>query len=204
MTLSQFEQDTDTSDEPSMKKLCIPRKEANQTGVKKVTILASAPGVSETYNNVSLFLQKVQTSQVWCTWTGDLKMANVMAGIMSCSSSHPCVYCETQCKQGKWGDRGTLRTVGSIKDQRSKWIESGGVKEKAKQFSNCVEQSLLSFPDENPETKILSVFPPPALHLKLVVNHFICQLEKVWPNVGEWIGSLNIKYEPYHGGCLGE
>ena len=164
-------------------------------------ILASSPEVTETYHNVSVFLDKVQ---VWCTWTGDLEMANLMAGVMSCSSSHPCVYCETGCKKGHWLERGALRTVGSIQEKQAEWRESGGVRDKAKEFSNCIECPLLGFPDKNPDTLLLSVFDPPALHLKLVVNHFISQLEKVWPEVGDWVTSLNIKYEAYHGGCLGK
>ena len=91
-------------------------------------ILASSPSVPETYSNVNIFLEKVKTGQIWCTWTGDLKMANLMAGLMSCSSSYPCVYCETRCfKQGRWDERGPLRTVGRIQEQQVKWRESGGV-----------------------------------------------------------------------------
>ena len=73
------------------------------TGVKKVMIVATSPDVPESYYNISLFLEKVNTSTIWCTWTGDLKMANLMAGLMSCSSAHPCVYCETNCYKGRLG-----------------------------------------------------------------------------------------------------
>ena len=64
------------------------------TGRKKIMILASAPGVPETYNNCALFIDKVQINNLSYTFTGDLKLYNIVGGLMSSSCKSPCIYCE--------------------------------------------------------------------------------------------------------------
>ena len=41
---------------------------------------------------------------------------------------------------------------------------------------------------------------PPALHLKLSINHILKELAKVWPEILDWLATLHITLEPYHGG----
>ena len=47
---------------------------------------------------------------------------------------------------------------------------------------------------------VLEKCPPPALHLKLSLNHILVELSKVWPPLLEWLKSQHITLEPYHGG----
>ena len=47
---------------------------------------------------------------------------------------------------------------------------------------------------------VLEKCPPPALHLKLSLNHILVELTKVWPPLLDWLKSLHIILEPYHGG----
>ena len=42
--------------------------------------------------------------------------------------------------------------------------------------------------------------PPPALHLKLSLNHLLKELSKVWAPVLDWLTSNHIVLEPYFGG----
>ena len=80
------------------------------------------------------------------------------------------------------------------------WQASGGIRKNAKDFRNCLEKPLLAGSDDNPDTLMLLKAVPPALHLKLCINHLLQELAKVWPEVLTWLDSLNIFLEPYHGG----
>ena len=64
-------------------------------GSKKVIILAAMSGVPETYNNCKVIFDKLQLSTLLFKFAGDFKIFNIIGGLMSCSSSHPCCYCET-------------------------------------------------------------------------------------------------------------
>ena len=93
-----------------------------ENGVRKVQVLASVEGIPENYSNVRTILQKVDISQVMFKFTGDLKMLNIVAGLMSCSATHPCVYCEAGCSQGEWTDgESNLRTYGNIMQHFEEW-----------------------------------------------------------------------------------
>jgi hypothetical protein len=62
-----------------------------ETGVKKVMILACAPKVPENVFNTQVFIEKVGLHRLPYTFTGDLKLLNIVAGIMPGSAKHPCV-----------------------------------------------------------------------------------------------------------------
>ena len=64
------------------------------TGRKKIMILASVPKVPESYVNCSIIMNKVNINSLAYKFTGDLKIMNILAGLMSASSKCPCVYCE--------------------------------------------------------------------------------------------------------------
>ena len=48
------------------------------TGRKKIMIVASAPGVPETYKNCALIIDKVKINTLLYTFTGDLKLYNIV------------------------------------------------------------------------------------------------------------------------------
>jgi hypothetical protein len=100
--------------------------------------------------------------------------------------------------KGVWGNQGELRTFRTITEQFECWQRAGGRADKAKLFKNCIGKPLLQAPDDDPDTKLLVRMPPPALHCKLAVNHFLTELGKVWPPVFDWITSLSLVFEPYH------
>ena len=162
-------------------------------------ILASAPNVPESYLNCSIIMEKVNINSVVYTFTGDLKIYNIVGGLMSCSSLCPCIYCESSRVDGVWEEDGELRTFRNIQDNLDGWKTAGGVRKKAKYFSNCVEKPLLYSEEDNPDTPMLLKVAPPALHLKLSINHFLSELAKVWPEVLDWLDSLNITLEPSTG-----
>ena len=173
-----------------------------ETGVKKVMILASSPKVSENFYNTGIFIDKVKLGQLHYKFTGDFKMLNIVAGIMSASARCPCVYCDVERVKGVWGKKWEMRTFQNIRENCEAWLAAGGQARKAKQFKSCVEKPLLESPGDNPETLLLVKMPPPALHCKLAVNHFLEGLGKVWPPVFDWLSSLDLVFEPYHGNTL--
>ena len=108
------------------------------TGRKKIFILAIAPSVKETYKNCCIFCCKGQLNQLDFTFTGDLKVFNIVGGIMSCSSKQPCIYCEASREDGIWQCNAPLRTFNSVKMKYLEWQAASGCKEKAKFYGNCV------------------------------------------------------------------
>ena len=204
MTLTLYDPDNllHIKDEVRTTRKSGPGVKFKDTGVQKVMILACAPEVPENVFNIKTFIEKVGLSRLPYTFTGDLKLLNIVAGIMSGSAKHPCVYCDVERVKGVWGKKGELRTFRSITEQYENWCEDGCKTDRAKLFKNCVGNPLLQAPDDDPDTKIIVRMPPPALHCKLAVNHFLSELCKVWPNLLDWINSLNLVFEPYHGHTL--
>ena len=89
--------------EPSAKKRLkyengIPNKVCQSTSVKKLIVLALAPNVPENYENVLRILKLLKFEELPDTSTvryaADLKMINILLGLMSHSSNHPCSWCD--------------------------------------------------------------------------------------------------------------
>ena len=70
-------------------------------GVKKLIILAMAKDTKENYQNVSMIIKKLKLDNVKYYCIFDFKLANIFFGIESCSSSHPCVFCEATSENVK-------------------------------------------------------------------------------------------------------
>ena len=130
-------------------------------------------------------------------FAGDLKIFNILAGIMSCSSRHACYICEAKKIDGKWERNAPLRTYASGMQKFLEWLNSGGETDNAKEFMNCIAEPI--FVESNPEFPFILYAVPPPLHLKLSINQLLTQLAKVWPGLDDWLISLNVKFEPYHG-----
>jgi hypothetical protein len=63
-------------------------------GVKKLILLAIVKDAKENYENVAKVIKKLGLDDIHYYAAFDFKLANIFFGIESCSSSHPCVYCE--------------------------------------------------------------------------------------------------------------
>ncbi len=78
-------------------------------GVKKLIILAIVKDTKENYDNVSKIIKKLGLDNVDYYAVFDFKLANIFFGIESCSSSHPCVYCEATSEEVKHLTNGHCR-----------------------------------------------------------------------------------------------
>lgn len=67
-------------------------------GVKKLIILAISPGMQENYENVSRVLKSLKLDELppslTIKYAADLKMVNLLLGLMSHASRHPCSWCD--------------------------------------------------------------------------------------------------------------
>ena len=90
-------------------------KKFKESGVKKAFIIALVPKISENYVNVkrlwiNLKLQDLRFRKF--TIATDLKLCNIILGMMSHSSCHPCCWCDIQ--KDDLLKKGSPRTIGSL------------------------------------------------------------------------------------------
>ena len=67
------------------------------TSIRKLIIQAIAPGIPENYENISNVLNFLKLNELppalSVRYAADLKMINLLLGMMSHASSHPCSWC---------------------------------------------------------------------------------------------------------------
>ena len=139
----------------------------------------------ESYHNVKAILNLIQVQEeclkdslISC----DLKLANILCGIQSHSSKHPCCWCDASSPNLQ--NCSHLRFFGEIRRQHSKFIRAGVDLRKSKDFKNVVHLPILDFPDDK---LVLEAIPPMEFHF-------------LWPKAKEWPSSLHILIQPFHGG----
>lgn len=84
------------------KRLCygdgISSKKFKSTSVRKLIILAIAPGLKENHASLSKVLGLLKLDELppspTVRYAADLKMVNLLLGLMSAASSHPCSWCD--------------------------------------------------------------------------------------------------------------
>ncbi|XP_065641664.1 uncharacterized protein LOC105847267 isoform X1 [Hydra vulgaris] len=170
------------------------------TCVKQQLLVAIAQNTPENYHNVKAIFDIIQVQEK-CQMDSlviscDLKLANILCGIQSHSSKHPCCWCDVSSLNLQ--NCGSPRTFGEIRRQHFEFINAGGDTRKSKEFKNIIHVPLVNFPDHK---LVLEAIPPMELHLLLgVVNHLYKNLCKIWPGAEKWPASLRIPIQPYHGG----
>ena len=164
------------------------------SGVKKIFIISIAENISETHKNIQKILKPLCLEKIKFIVACDLKIANLLCGIQSHASKHPCCYCDVSSDFLQ--ECGELQTFGSLRTLSKMFNESKA--KDAKQFYNCTKDPLL--PEED-SARVLDVIPPPELHLLIgVVNHLFSGMKKLWPQASEWPQFFHILPEVYHGG----
>ena len=174
-------------------------KKFKDSCVKKVFIIGITPDVPENYANVKKLWNCVGLTSLERSFSiaTDLKLCNILLGLMSHSSSHPCCWCDVD--KDNLYKRGTQRTLASLEDLFWKYFCAGSKKDKAKDFGNVIHLPIM----ENVDTSmpVLDIVPPPELHLMLgPVNHMYDELNKVWLKSEDWLKSCYVKKSDYHGG----
>ena len=175
------------------------RKKFLESGVKKLFIIAVAPNVSELYVNVKrLWLNcGIEKLQHRYTIATDLKLCNVLLGLMNHSSCHPCAWCDAD--KDNLHQVGNQRTISSLMKLFWDFFESKKDKKDAKHFGNVIHPPIIC-DNIDDDTPVICLIPPPELHLLLgPVNKLYTELEEEWPECELWLKKCNVKKEDYHG-----
>lgn len=146
--------------------------------------------IPETSTNMSMILEKLDIHNLYQKYEiiSDLKLDNIIPGLTSCSSRHPCLFCKTwKDEQGFW-IKSEPRTLENLLEDQEMWETNSGDKAALKYFNNVRFKSLVKTPaykllsnDLSP-TKTISVLTPPGLHVILLgpVNYVWKHLGLVW------------------------
>lgn len=158
--------------------------------VKNVYILFLAFNVQENRHNVKVAWNLLRVDSVFeYIVVVDLKMANILVGLMSHSCKFPCTYCVAKQVNGVYEEFAELRTVGHINNiaKRLKKIsvnfdndddvdnDEGGTDEDVN--FGVVDTPIF---DKHHDQLIMTVIRPPPLHLLLgIVNYVLNKLKQL-------------------------
>ena len=168
--------------------------------MKKVLLVAAVPDVPENYQNVKKLWLNLGLENLDRRFTinTDLKLCNILLGMMLHSSCHPCCWCDV----GKTDlqKNGTQRTIASLNSLFWDYFQGNTNKRKPKHYSSVIRLPIVSNNLEN-NKPVIEVLSSPELHLVIgPVNTFYDSLEEVWPRSEDWLKLCYIKKVEYHGG----
>lgn len=202
LSIQSIEDDDSESDRVRQKyKDGVASKRFRDSGVKKLFILGIAQSTQENYENVAQLWSAININtsmnKFESTIATDLKLANIISGIMSHSSLFPCTWCVGEKKN--LSERAKFRTIGSILNHYSDWRNAGGAANTAKLYMNCIHAPIFT---GDSDQLILDIIPPPELHLMLgVVNtvfeHMMVEFDE---ETSAWTKSCNVEREVTNGG----
>ena len=83
------------------------------SGVNRIFVVGIVQEITENYTNISKILGHLAIHKIQFIFTADLKAVNIICGIQSHSSKHPCCYCDIDSEN--LISCGKDRTFGSIR-----------------------------------------------------------------------------------------
>lgn len=165
------------------------------SGVKRCYILAIVELVSEDNGNLQKLLAPLKLEEVNFSLAFDLKCANSIFGLSGHSGKYACLYCEGECSL----ETGKLRTLGSIDLCYDQYVCDGKKRLKMQEYKNVINPRLIYLQEEQ-ETLLEHIVPPPELHILMgVVDKFCTLLLCVWPPFENWLKTHYILMRGYHG-----
>ena len=176
-------------------------KKFKDSGVKKVFLIGITPNVPENYINMKKLWMEIGLHRLNRNFTiaTDLKLCNILLGLMSHSSMHPCCWCDVD--KYNLDKKGQQRTFDSLSKKNWNYRLANTTKAKAKNFGNAIHPSIIDCDDYN--VPVIQFVPPPELHLLLgPTNHMYDELSKLWPESSVWSNSCYVHKTEYHGGCF--
>ena len=168
-------------------------------GVKKIFLLAIVESVRENYNNLLAITQPLTLHSMNYTIAANLKVANLLCGLQSHASSHPCCWCEAG---PPFTTPASLRTIGSISQQAQGFASDGSRSSTARHYCNSIHAPLLVAPDDTP---ILDLIAPPELHLMMgCTTKILGVINNRWgeDRAYKWAEQQGIRRADYRGGTL--
>lgn len=172
------------------------------SGVKRLFILAIAADIQENYENMMKLWRGLKMHSVETPFTiaTDLKLCNILLGMMAHGSSHPCCWCTAT--KGHLLQCGETRTLSNLTESFFSWMEDGRRPLRAKHFDNVIHPPLIRHVDQ--KTPVLQIIPPPELHLLTgPVNTLYNALAATWGDgCDQWINACHVQREAMHGGSF--
>ena len=158
-------------------------------GVNAVFLLFISFDVQENYFNIKLIWELLNLGALNCLLTVDLKIANILAGLMPHSALYPCTWCEVKSDELKYDAE--LRTLSSIKEKHKEFEQSGLKKNECWRFKNCINEPIITTEGND---IILHLIVPPVLHLMMgAVNTVYDHMQSQMPDiVCEWAKQCNV------------
>ena len=103
-------------------------KEFKDSGVKKVLVIGIVSNVQENYINLKALWINIGIHLLNKDFTiaTDLKLCNILLGLMSHSSLHPCCWCDVD--KHNLDKKGNQRTLGSLSKIFWSYYDAGGSK----------------------------------------------------------------------------
>lgn len=195
----QSESDTSNSQNNRKKYIeGVAAKKFKESGVKKLLILGLIDNTQENFDNVLQLWSILKLNDLNdFTIATDLKLANILVGIMGHASFFPCTWCFSSKDQ--LDECGEYRTLGDCLNNSSAFKESGGNKKNAKNYKSSIHSPIFTGDDD---ALVLDVIPPPELHLLLgVVNTlYKSMLQQCENDSLRWAKECNVTREFVHGG----
>lgn len=174
------------------------------SGVKKLFIIAIAQNTQENHDNIKLIWDKLRindflTKSAGGTVTTDLKVANILFGLMNHASSHPCTWCLAKKKLLEVA--ADMRTISRCNQNFNHYNDLKRVKKNAQKFENCVNMPII----QSDEELILRILPPPELHLLIgTTNHMYNHMLEEFPVIAEsWAKQCYVYRVDVYRGTLG-
>ena len=143
------------------------------TSTKRAIIIAFVDDIPENYCNLSIILDKLKVHLIKYhhKFVSDLKLGNIVLGLMECGSRHGCPNCKRKKnKDGVW-QKGDPRDLENLASDHTMWEENSGRKNELKEFFNVQHSPLLQTPaaklleNDFSNTSTLSLLPIPGLHV---------------------------------------
>ena len=112
-------------------------------GVKSIFIIANVPDIPENYLNLKYLWQAVGLDNLNSKFivSSDTKMCNLLLGLMSNGSSHPCPWCDVH--KSDLMNRGTSRTWNNLSTLFWSYYDSSETKSKAKNYGNAIHPAII-------------------------------------------------------------
>ena len=163
-------------------------KTVKDASTKRAIIIAFVDDIPENYHNLSIILNKLRIHLIPHHYKiiSDLKLYNIILGLMECGSRHGCYICKgLKGADGVWV-KGDLRHLEDLIADFTLWEEESGLRQQLKDYNNVQHVPLLQTPtaklldNDHSDTLTLTLTPPPPLHvIKLgPVNHLWKGLSK--------------------------
>ena len=123
-------------------------KAVKDASTKRAIIIAFVDDIPESYQNLSIIHNKLKIHLIPHHYKiiSDLKLYNIILGLMECGSRHGCYICKgLKNAAGVW-EEGELRHLEDLIATVTLWEEESGLREKLKEYHNVQHVPLLQTP----------------------------------------------------------